>query len=118
MLSINLLLSTNASVKEIIEDVANLLSSRPQGSFFHKDETSILDYGMPELSYYSPYSIEDQRAVAKLIEKSLKAFEPRLSNVVVTPAASEDKFHFRIRAKVCSKEVSLDFSSKGVELIE
>jgi type VI secretion system lysozyme-like protein len=118
MLSINLLLNKDASIKEIIEDVANLLSSRPQGSFFHKGETSILDYGMPDLSYYSTYAIEDQKTVAKLIEKSLKAFEPRLSNVVVTPTASEDKFHFRIQAKVGAKAVSLHLSKEGAELIE
>lgn len=127
MYSIDLLLGyapEDALLKSIIDDIANLFGTRPQCRFFHKGETSILDYGLPDLSYYSTYSTEDQRSVCKLVAKALERFEPRLSKVLVVPASSDsdERFHFHITANVALGQeyvtIALDLgsSSEGITL--
>jgi type VI secretion system lysozyme-like protein len=94
-------------IDNIILDVCNLLNSRSSAQNLDSDflnTASILDYGMPDVSYYSPYSSSDQETVCKIIARSLERFEPRLNNVSVTPIeqdlAQEVGFYFRIKANI------------------
>jgi type VI secretion system lysozyme-like protein len=92
-------------IDNIILDVCNLLNSRSSAQDLNADfldTPSILDYGVPDVSYYSPYSSSDQETVCKIIAKSLERFEPRLNNMTVSPIeqdlSEEIGFYFRIKA--------------------
>jgi type VI secretion system lysozyme-like protein len=94
-------------VDNVIFDICNLLNSRSNNVQLDSDllnTPSILDYGIPDVSYYSPYSTKDQEIVAGIIQDCLERFEPRLRNVKVTPIAkdmsAEMGFHFRIKANI------------------
>ncbi len=94
-------------IDNVIFDVCNLLNSRSTAQNLGEsvlETPSILDYGMPDVSYYSPYSAADQQTVCKIVEECLQRFEPRLTNVVVTPIAQEPNgdigFYFRIKANI------------------
>lgn len=91
----------NILIKNIIEDVSNLLNTKPQNTDL-LSYVSILDYGLPDLSYYSPYSTTDQNIVSRLIQNSIEHFEPRLFDIVVTPIVKDDNygkiFRFQITA--------------------
>lgn len=102
-------------LENIVEDISNLLNAKPQGTSFYRNVISILDYGIPDLSHYSPYSIEDQRAVGKLVERCLKAFEPRLSNIVVEPSGQGSKFRLQIKANVAIGQelIALELEAEG-----
>jgi type VI secretion system protein ImpF len=62
---------------------------------------SILTYGMPELSKFSWRAPEDARAIAGLIEKAVRTFEPRLLprsvKCEVLPSQDVSDFSLRIR---------------------
>ncbi len=94
-------------IDNVIFDVCNLLNSRSVTQDLGADvlETpSILDYGVPDVSYYSPYSSTDQQIVCKIVEECLERFEPRLLNISVTPIEQdftcEIGFYFRIKANI------------------
>ncbi|HYN21586.1 MAG TPA: type VI secretion system baseplate subunit TssE [Thermoanaerobaculia bacterium] len=53
---------------------AHRLTDRPR---------SVIDYGLPELSGFSPHSFEDRERLAGLIRRAVEAFEPRLFEVSV-----------------------------------
>ena len=63
--------------------------------------TSILSYGMPELSVFSSARLGDPQTIANLIEKAIRTFEPRLLprsiKCQVSPSEDESKFSLRIR---------------------
>jgi type VI secretion system protein ImpF len=94
-------------IDNIILDVCNLLNSRSSAQNLDSDflnTASILDYGVPDVSYYSPYSSSDQETVCKIIARSLERFEPRLTNMAVTlveqDLSKEVGFYFRIKANI------------------
>lgn len=49
-----------------------------------QEERTVLDYGIPDFSSYSPHSADDHRLIANIISQSIAAFEPRLQQVRVT----------------------------------
>ncbi|QEK39908.1 type VI secretion system baseplate subunit TssE [Candidatus Sneabacter namystus] len=110
--------SEEAIVREIVGDVTNLLNSRPQYCMQEEESCSILGYGIPDLSQYTPYSIKDRERVVVIIQKCLERFEPRLEDLSVVPVEKQDQytseFHFIIRAalKVSGRYISFSADSR------
>lgn len=105
-------------ITSLINDVSNLLNSKQLYAEFDEADGCIMHYGLQDLSYYSPYSKEDQKKVSKFIEHSLAKFEPRLQNVSVTSIENDDiysmMFHFKITAtfKLLHESISIMLESK------
>jgi type VI secretion system lysozyme-like protein len=94
-------------IDNIIFDICNLLNARSTSGDLGENvlqTASILDYGVPDVSYYSPYSASDQQTVCKIVEECLERFEPRLLNINVSPIEQdpcrEIGFYFRIKANI------------------
>jgi len=76
--------------KELKESVrielGYLLNSRcsyPERFLADDEELTVIDYGIPDLSHYSPQDPDHQKLIADIIEKAIVTFEPRLQNVKV-----------------------------------
>jgi type VI secretion system protein ImpF len=81
-------------------------------------KTSLLNYGMPDLSPFSPNSSKDLASLARTIEELIRCYEPRLRpgsvrvSPVGTPAAvpkngeERERPHFRIDAMLCVDPVN------------
>jgi type VI secretion system protein ImpF len=79
---------------------------------------SLLNYGMPDLSPYSPASPGDLSSLARTIEELIRCYEPRLRPgsvrvaVLTVPQAvpkngeEREKPHFRIDAMLCVDPVN------------
>lgn len=52
--------------------------------FLYERERSVIDYGIPDFSFLTPQSPDDQRRLAWVLSRTVAAFEPRLRNVRVT----------------------------------
>lgn len=66
-------------------ELSYLLNSRcsyPK-RFLEDEELTVIDYGIPDLSHYSPQDTDHQKLIADIIEKAIITFEPRLQNVRV-----------------------------------
>jgi type VI secretion system protein ImpF len=64
---------------------------------------SILSYGLPDFTNLSVKSAEDQHDLTRALEATLKRFEPRLEDVVVTVANAsvlERAYRFKIEARL------------------
>lgn len=64
---------------------------------------SILAYGLPDFTNLSVKNAEDQHDLTRALEATLKRFEPRLEDVVVTVANAsvlERAFRFKIEARL------------------
>jgi type VI secretion system protein ImpF len=46
-------------------------------------ERSVIDYGIPDFSTFSPRSFEDRERLAEVLRRAVEAFEPRLAQVRV-----------------------------------
>jgi len=86
-------------------DLQNLLNSRAR--FVSPEpglraiQDSIVNYGLPDLTSQPLNSEEGKLEFAAWIERSIKRYEPRFKNVVVTPVESEpgsDGITFRVDA--------------------
>lgn len=103
LISLDLATSSGQLIKEeiinnLITDIYNLLNTKQARQLDFSDNYSfITDYGLPDLSRYSPYSQQDKEKVSRLIASCLANFEPRLKNVTVTSQES-DSFIFKICA--------------------
>jgi type VI secretion system protein ImpF len=55
-------------------------------------ERSVIDYGIPDFSTFSPRSFADRERLADLLRRAVEAFEPRLADVRVhvEPLPGED----------------------------
>jgi type VI secretion system protein ImpF len=81
-------------------------------------KTSLLNYGMPDLSPFSPASSKDLASLARTIEELIRCYEPRLrpGSVRVTPLGKaapipkdgeeRDRPHFRIDGMLCVDPVN------------
>jgi type VI secretion system protein ImpF len=64
---------------------------------------SLLSYGLPDVTTMTVKSAEDQRDLGLALEATLKRFEPRLEDIVVSVANAsvlERAFRFRIEARL------------------
>lgn len=78
---------TRRELRESVRrEVGWLLSTRCPIPIHRLDERerSVIDYGVPDFSTFSPHSQEDHRRLAQLLSRSIAAFEPRLRHVRVT----------------------------------
>lgn len=82
--------------EQIARDIEDLLSARR--TLDDPARHGVLAYGMPALDDIVRRSRQDKNKVAKRIEATLRAFEPRFSRVRVNPIEHERDFHFTITA--------------------
>lgn len=94
---------TDSVPERLARDVADLLSAR------RIQESSarygILAWGLPSLDSITRRSLDNKRRVAGYIAETLRAFEPRLRSVRVTPIEDEVEFQFRIEADLVGDDV-------------
>ena len=90
-------------------------------------ERTVIDYGVPDFSVFTPRSYDDRVRLAELLRRTIEAFEPRLIEVQVTlePHPSNDRALLgTIEAKLLtdmvaepvSFETSLDLKEGKVEV--
>jgi len=97
---------------------------------FPEANQSILTYGLPDLSTFSWRNAGDSSAIARLLEETIRRFEPRLRerSVKVTPLESNDVDDFRLRFRIdatlevdpivlpVSFDTSVDFDASRIQL--
>ena len=88
----------------LARDIADVLSAR-------RDQESssryrVLAYGLPSLDAITRRSLDNKRRVAGYIAETLRAFEPRLRSVRVTPIEEEVNFQFRIEAELVGDDAA------------
>ena len=95
----------------VCRDLATLLSSTSLDAAHDLTalpdvQRSVLNYGMPSLAGRAVKSL-DLRRIARIVEDTIRHFEPRLTHVRVTPDterdADEQEFHLRIDAELWSQ---------------
>ena len=89
---------TDSVPERLARDVADVLSARriqESSSRFR-----VLAFGLPSLDAITRRSLDNKRRVAGYIAETLRAFEPRLRSVRVTPIEEEVEFQFRIEAEL------------------
>jgi type VI secretion system lysozyme-like protein len=100
----NLLNARRPTMEELLGEPARTARANGRRDPFQGREevkSSVLAYGLPELSSFSR-SDQDQRRLAELIREAIEHFEPRLdpSELTVEPvkkADPEGKLHFLIK---------------------
>ena len=97
------------SVRRELERMLNTRSSLPVDRLVERDELTVLEYGIPDLSAYSAADEGDQRLLAGVVARAVTAFEPRLRQVSVTFERLEDgqrALRLRIDAQLVANEVA------------
>jgi type VI secretion system protein ImpF len=98
----------------VCRDLATLLSSTSIDAAYDLTalpdvQRSVLNYGMPSLAGRAVRSLDLPR-IARIVEDTIRHFEPRLTHVRVTPDterdADEHEFHLRIDAELWSQPAS------------
>ena len=103
-------------ILNIVEDLKYLLNSYSRSC--SAEINSLLDYGIPDLTKYVPYSKKDQKKVKNILENCIAKFEKRLSCVEIVPKSDmerpKDVFEFIIKANIniAFKEVPIMLESK------
>ena len=89
---------TDSVPERLARDIADVLSARriQESSSRYR----VLAWGLPSLDSITRRSLDNKRRVARYIAETLRAFEPRLRSVRVTPVEEEVEFQFRIEAKL------------------
>jgi type VI secretion system lysozyme-like protein len=70
----------------IIREVARLLDTRrpvTAEEALDEQEATVLEYGIPDVSFMRPASLDDRQLAAIVIARAIRAFEPRLTEVKV-----------------------------------
>lgn len=85
-------------------DLENLLNTRyrmvaPPEEFAHL-ETSILNYGLPDLATVNIADIEKKKAFTKHLEKILRDYEPRFKSVKVNHINNKDNTDRTLRFRI------------------
>ena len=95
---------TESVPERLARDVADLLSARR----IQESSTryGILSWGLPSLDSITRRSLDNKRRVAGYIAETLRAFEPRLRSVRVTPIEEEVDFQFRIEADLAGDDAA------------
>lgn len=95
----------------VCRDLATLLSSTSIDGAYDLTalpdvQRSVLNYGMPSLAGRA-VKLLDLRRIARVVEDTIRHFEPRLTHVRVTPDTERDtdeqEFHLRIDAQLWSQ---------------
>jgi type VI secretion system protein ImpF len=95
--------------QSVSRDLATLLNTRmwqpeDQGSLAGLDEaqTSMLTYGIPDLSTFSWANPQDCKRIAALVEKAIRTFEPRLlaRSVRCDIVPTEDTTDFTVKLRI------------------
>ena len=69
------------SVRRELERLLNTRSSLPVDRLEERDDLTVLEYGIPDLSAFSAGEPEDQKRLAGVVTRAVSAFEPRLRDV-------------------------------------
>lgn len=79
--------------QQVCRDLQNLLNSRwmlsPDVEQHPELEDSLLSYGLPDLQSYEVRGDREHAGLQKMIEDTIRRFEPRLQQVRVTAATRE-----------------------------
>lgn len=114
----------------VLREVRWLLNTRcPLPESQLEDPRSTIDYGIPDLSGFSPADPEHQHRLARIVSRSIAAFEPRLQQVqatVVGPVDMERSLRLQISAILVVESVREPLSffaivrrgNEGVEVHE
>ena len=71
------------SVRRELEMLLNTRTSLPANRLSLR-ERSVIDYGIPDCSMFSPRSFDDRGRLAEILRRAIAAYEPRLAGVRVT----------------------------------
>jgi type VI secretion system protein ImpF len=97
------------SVRRELERMLNTRSSLPVDRLAEREDLTVLEYGIPDLSAFSAANEDDQRLLAGLVARAVAAFEPRLRGVRVAFERLEDgqrSLRLRIDAELMTNEVA------------
>jgi len=90
--------------RSVLRDLEWLLNTRrtpePAPDDLPLVRDSVYNYGLPDLSSLSADSSEDRRTLLREVQKTLRAFEPRLDSVQVTAADPDETSQPEIRLSV------------------
>ena len=95
---------TDSIPERLARDIADVLSARriQESSSRYR----VLAYGLPSLDAITRRSLDNKRRVAGYIAETLRAFEPRLRSVRVTPIEEVVEFQFRIEAELAGDDAA------------
>ena len=95
---------TDSAPERLARDIADVLSARriQESSSRYR----VLAYGLPSLDAITRRSLDNKRRVAGYIAETLRAFEPRLRSVRVTPIEEVVEFQFRIEAELAGDDAA------------
>ena len=95
---------TTSVPERLARDIADVLSARriQESSSRYR----VLAFGLPSLDSITRRSLDNKRRVAGYIAEALRAFEPRLRSVRVTPIEEEVEFQFRIEAELVGDDTA------------
>jgi type VI secretion system protein ImpF len=97
------------SVRRELERMLNTRSSLPVDQLDAREELTVLEYGIPDLSAFSAGSEEDLVRLAAIVARAVAAFEPRLRRVRVAVERLQDgprELRLRIDADLVAGEVA------------
>ena len=94
---------TESIPERFARDVADVLSARRVQE--SSSRYRVLAFGLPSLDAITRRSLDNKHRVAGYIAETLRAFEPRLRSVRVTPIEEEVEFRFRIEAELAGDDI-------------
>jgi type VI secretion system protein ImpF len=90
--------------QSVRRDLENLLNTRWRCKSFPPDfddlETSLMNYGIPDLTNANLGVLQNREEFRRIIEKAIKRFEPRFKTVSVKLVASADRFDRTLRFRI------------------
>ncbi|WP_437588569.1 type VI secretion system baseplate subunit TssE [Sorangium sp. So ce1000] len=100
-----------ASVRSEVERIVNTRCPQPLAALeaLAPGERSVIDYGLPRLGWLDPRSATDQKRLALLLERTIAAFEPRLTQVRVTvesPTPPERRLTAAVSARLVTGHIA------------
>ena len=93
-----------ADMHSLVRDIADILGSRRAVS---RNLPGVLGWGLPDMQGLSPSSADDRKAVARTIARAIERFEPRLTDIVVTPIDDAKEFAFVLEASLVQSDAEL-----------
>jgi type VI secretion system protein ImpF len=104
-----------AAVQRDLQDLLNTaMSYRRMPEAFAHTRTSVAAYGLPEVITHQISDPQQQTDIARILEDTIRRFEPRLADIVAEPLGTTDgsiaKLRFRVRARlaVAGDDVAFD----------